>query len=139
MDASLAICTETWLRDGSALDDDIDDLLHGSGIGFIPLNRKPSGGLSHGGVAIAYRAAVMSMKAIKLLPNPDDFEVLASIATLSGHSRKLVTLAVYVPPGYAVSRGRACLAHVAESILEAKRRYREPYICLLYTSPSPRD
>lgn len=35
MEACLAICTETWLKDGQELDDDIDDLLHGSGIGMI--------------------------------------------------------------------------------------------------------
>ena len=33
MEACLAICTETWLKDGQELEDDIDDLLHGSGIG----------------------------------------------------------------------------------------------------------
>ena len=38
MEACLAICTETWLKDGQELDDDIDDLLHGSGIGMITLN-----------------------------------------------------------------------------------------------------
>ena len=167
MEASLAIVTETWLRDGPDLEDDIDDLLHGSGIGLITLNREANGqGVAHGGVAIAFRAAVVSSKKIELLPNPENYEVLTTISTISGHSRKLVTVAAYVPPGYPVA--------IADVVMEAKRRYREPYvvvagdfnqwevdksledfvdivevgvgptrgsssICLLYTSPSPRD
>ena len=60
MESSLAIVTETWLKSGEGLEDDLDDLLHGAGIGLITLNRRAgSRGVAHGGVAIGYRAAVM--------------------------------------------------------------------------------
>ena len=128
MYASLAIVTETWLKDGQELDNDIDDLLHGAGIGLIALNRKPGRhGVAHGGVAVAYRAAVMSMSRVKM-DNPRRFEVLATVGTLAGFARKLVTVAVYIPPGYTARRGKQCMEHVAATIMEVKRRYREPFI-----------
>ena len=50
MDACLAVVTETWLQDGQQLQDDVDDLLHGAGLGLITRNRPPnSRGVSHGG------------------------------------------------------------------------------------------
>ena len=73
MEASLAVVTETWMRNVPALEDDLDDLLHGAGIGMLTKNRRTGRrGIAHGGVAIAYRAAVMSMKEIKL-SNPMNF------------------------------------------------------------------
>ena len=86
MEAYVAVVTETWLRSGPALEEDIDDLLHGSGIGMLTLNRAPGrSGVCHGGVAIAYRDAVMSMSRL-CLNNPDDYEVLVSVANLRGLS-----------------------------------------------------
>ena len=98
-------------------------------IGLLTLNRTPnSKGVAHGGV-IAYRAAMMNMRRLDL-PNPDAFEVLIGIGTLQGHARRVATVAAYVPPGYTVARGRACLKYIADCILEIKRRYREPTIMI---------
>ena len=43
-----------------------------------------------------------------------------------------------------VKDARACIAEIERALLAAERNYRpvicgEHYICLLYTSPSPRD
>ena len=70
---------------------------------------------------------MLSLKVIDY-PNPDSFEVLAAVASLHGHARKIVVVAVYIPPGYRVGRARACMAHISDLIMEAKRRYREPSI-----------
>ena len=40
--ASLAIVTETWLSDGHGLEDDVDDLLNGAGLGICLLYTSPS-------------------------------------------------------------------------------------------------
>ena len=40
LSSSLGIITETWLADGHGLEDDVDDLLHGAGLGMIYRNRK---------------------------------------------------------------------------------------------------
>ena len=95
---------------------------------MITKNRKAgSRGVAHGGVAVAYRAAAITMKEIKLA-NPRNFEVLATASTLEGRSRKLICIACYIPPGYDVRRGRDCLSYISEAVMEIKRRYREPYI-----------
>ena len=148
----VGIVTETWLTDGETLQGDITDLALGTGIGLICKNRPPnSRGFSHGGVAVAYRKSSCKMQEISL-PNPDNFEVLVTIATIPGYARKLLTIACYIPPGYDVGRGRACLAYIEDVVLDLKRKYKDPFVvlggdfnqwliqdCLLYTSPSPRD
>ena len=137
MDACLAVITETWLRDGQQLEDDVDDLLHGAGVGLITKNRLPNArGVAHGGVAIAFRDSVLAAKEISI-DNPENYEVLAAVCTIGGHARKLICIAAYIPPNYTVARGRGCLEFLAEIVTNVKRKYREP--CLLYTSPSPRD
>ena len=78
-------------------------------------------------VAVAYRAAVMSMSRVKI-DIPKKFEVPATVGTISGHTRKLVTVAAYIPPGYTARRRKECMDHIAGTIMELKRRYREPYL-----------
>ena len=109
MSATVGVITETWLADGESLQRDIDDLLNGAGIGLICRNRAPNAqGVAHGGVAVAYRAGLCAMKEIKL-DNPDNYEVMVTAANLPGYSRKLLTVACYIPPGYSVARGRGPL------------------------------
>lgn len=103
------------------LEDAADDQLHGAGIGLITLNS----GVAHGGIAIAYRESMMSMKQVDF-PNLDGFEVLVTVATPQAHGRKTVTIAAYIPPNYRVPKGRRCLRYIADSVIEAKQRYNEP-------------
>ena len=118
MESSLAIVTETWLKSGEGLEDDLDDLLHGAGIGLITLNRRAgSRGVAHGGVAIGYRAAVMDAKEIAI-DNPKKFEVLPTIATLAGQARKLIVIGAYVPPGYTARRGKDCLMFISDLVVQ---------------------
>ena len=130
MESHIAVVTETWLKEGKDLEDMRDDLLHGSGAGLLTLCRPPnSAGVSHGGIAVAFREAMVSMKAIAL-PNPENYEVLPTVATLESHSRRVVTIAAYISPGYRVARGRGCLHYIADVVMEVKRRYREPTILI---------
>ena len=57
----------------------------------------PAGGLSHGGVAIGYRASEMLLKEVSW-PNPEEFEVICAAGSLRGHSKKVFILAAYMPP-----------------------------------------
>ena len=70
----------------------------------------------------------MSTVRAAILPNPEKYEVLVTVSTIAGHSRKLVTVAVYIPPGYSVGHGRACMSYVSDTVIEIKRKYREPFI-----------
>ena len=86
MDSTIGVVTETWLSDGDSLQRDIEDLVHGAGVGLVCKNRPVNQvGVSHGGVTVVYRTdGCSAMQEIKL-DNPDDFEVLATLATLPGY------------------------------------------------------
>ena len=129
LDAQLAIVTETWFGDSPRLEQDLDDLLHATGIAMLTKNRAPVGGVSYGGVAIAYRAASVQLQDLRY-PNPDCFETIMAAGSMRGHSRKLVVIVAYMPPGDPVQRGRSCLKHISEMVSEAKRRFSEPMIVL---------
>ena len=62
------------------------------------------------------------------LKNPGKYEVLTTAVSLRGHSRKLVVVACYIPPGYSRERGAGALEHVSEVVIDLKRRYKDPYI-----------
>ena len=103
LDVNLAIVTETWFGDSPDLQADLDDLLHATGIATIARNRPPKDGVSYGGVAVCYRASMMHLKDI-CYPNPDAFETLFAVGSIHGHSRRLVVIAAYMPPGDRVAR-----------------------------------
>ena len=130
LNTDLAILTETWLTDGDGLQEDIDDLREGSGLGLLVRNREPGArGTSHGGVAIAFRQSTCTFKPLKF-SNPESFEVMAAIGNIPGHIRKMVAIAAYMPPGDAVGRGKACMEFVQNLIIKYKRKYNDPYFVL---------
>ena len=98
VDAVFGILTETWLSDDRELQDKLDDLSCGAGLGLITRNRPiNSAGFSHGGVGIVFRESACTFKEVKL-PNPDNFEVVVAAARFPGYSRQLVAVACYLPP-----------------------------------------
>ena len=126
---TLAIVTETWFANGNALDRQAEELLLGHGISLHSLNRDPHplSGISYGGVSIMLRDSIT--KASKFdFPNPDRFEVLPLSVKVANLYRPLFVIAAYVPPGYAVARGRACTQHVADLVLTIKNRFADPLI-----------
>ena len=85
---SIGIVSETWLRDGSGLQEDVEDFVNGTGYGLLNFCRPPGPrGVSHGGVSIAYRKTTCELKQIEL-SNPQEFEVVVAAGSLRGHSRK---------------------------------------------------
>ena len=86
MNVSVGVITETWLKDGSGLEEDADHFVSGTGFGLINLCRMPNHrGVAHGGVLIAYRKNVCELNRISL-SNSEDFEVLVAAGSLRGHS-----------------------------------------------------
>ena len=128
LNTDIAILTETWLTSGPTLDEDIEDLRLGAGIGLLVRNRDPgSRGFSHGGVALAFREALCGFRPIGI-HNPQQYEVLAAMGSVPGHARKIIVLACYMPPGDAAARGNACIDFVQDLIIQMKRKYSDPYI-----------
>ena len=125
---TFAIITETWLAHGSRLESDVESLLLGEGLAIHYLNRQPSvNGVTHGGVAIALKNDIAMGKKYQF-PNPQEFEVLALSVNIYSASEKFVLIAAYIPPGYNVARGNACLQHISDIILDIKRKKTGQYI-----------
>ena len=105
LEVDVAVITETWLKDGPQLDQEVRDLEDGAGLCMLTRNRQPnpSTGVAHGGVAIITRKGLGNFKKIDV-PNPDNFEVLPVIGNVSGTSRKLILIGIYIPPNYTVPR-----------------------------------
>ena len=130
MSATIGIVTETWLSDGESLDEDIEGLCLGAGMGMLCRNRPVNNrGFSHGGVAIVSRESEVTLKRMKL-HNPWEYEVLMATGMLRGSSRRVVVVAAYIPPNYTVGRGRGAMELVAGAVSEAKRKFDDPLIVL---------
>ena len=124
----LAIVSETWLANGSALERESERLLFGHGLRLSCLNRDPlPSGVAYGGVAIITRDAMTRVDQYKF-DNPLKFEVLPLSVNIKSVRRRLFAVAVYVPPNYPVARGRECLQHVSDLVLDIKRKHRDPLI-----------
>ena len=124
----LAIVTETWFAAGTRLELETENLLLGQGLSMKCLNRPPtSAGLSHGGVAIVYKDSWAKEKNYKF-DNPDLFEVLPLRLDFADLDRPMFVIAAYIPPGYTVARGKDCLQHINDLILDVKTKHRDPYI-----------
>ena len=131
MRSIISIITGTWLTEAPPpLKQDLAELEAGAGIGMLCLNRRPNAaGVSHGGVAIAFKSSECSLKEIKL-ENPANFEVLAAAGTLLGYTKKLVVIAAYLPPSYDVNRGRSEVQFLEDTVREMKRIYKDPFVVL---------
>ena len=110
----------------------MQDLRHlelGAGLSTITRNRVPHAttGVCHGGVAVIYKRKIGCFKKIDV-QNPDSYEILPVIGSVTCSSRKFVVIAVYIPPNYTVARGSACLDYLENLVFEIKRRYSDPFI-----------
>ena len=130
LDAAFAVVTETWLADGTTLEEDKQDLLLGAGLSLICKNRKPDRrGVTYGGVGLFYKENLCNFKELSF-DNPNNFEVLTATGTVPGLSRKVALLGCYIPPGYTVARATACLNYLEEIVIEYKRRLKDPIIII---------
>ena len=130
MNVTIATITETWLADGEGLEEDVDDLLLGAGIGMIYKNRPVNDrGVAHGGVAICYRESAMSLKEVKT-NNPGKYEVIMAAGTMVGFSRKMVVISCYLPPNYKTARARRAMDYISGCVTKAKRLFSDPFIII---------
>ena len=129
LELSLAIVTETWLRDDKLLEDDIEELLLCHNIKALVKSRAPNNlGVSHGGVGVFVRGSDTKIRELPF-PNPECFKVLPAEIKVENVSRTIYVVAVYLPPGYTVARGKACLQHVNDLVLHIKGLADNPYMC----------
>ena len=128
LNTDLAILTETWLTSGPSLDEDIEDLRLGTGVGLLVRNRDPGRArFSHGGVGAAFRESTCSFRQIAI-NNLNNYEILAALGNVPGQPRKVIVLACYMPPGDAAARGNSCIDFIQDLLVQMKRKYSNPYL-----------
>lgn len=126
---TFAIISETWFGTGTSLELESEKLLLGFGLDMICLNRPPINDLSHGGVAVVYRASESKASTI-VFPNPDMYEILPVQLCHKNIRRRFFLVAVYIPPNYTVPRASSCLQHLNDLILYIKNKHSDPYIVI---------
>ena len=95
---------------------------------MIHLNRQPNRrGVSHGGVAVLYKDSEVKLTSLAL-HNPKGYEVLSTVAKLTGQYRRVVVIACYMPPSLVADAARECMALIVDAVHEAKRKFDEPRI-----------
>ena len=77
-------------------------------------------------MAILYQSASCLFEKLAA-NNPDDHEVLVGLGTLPRHSRKMVVVAYYIPPGLNVPAEKKCMDYITDTVLHVKRKYRDLY------------
>ena len=122
--------TETWYAEGDSLLLEAENLLLGHGIATLTRCRqRGANGVAHGGVALFASSSQTKLVPYNF-PNPEEMEVLVAEAKIHDISRRMFIIAAYIPPGYSVGKGRACLQHLNNIVLELKTKFRDCHICL---------
>lgn len=128
LEVSLAFVTETWFANSEVHESQAEDLLLGRGIKSLFLNRDPGPrGISHGGVGVFWKESEAAGKRYPF-DNPEKYEVMPVELKYGKMDKKVFAVAVYVPPGYSVARGRGCLQHLNDLILDIKNKSSNCYI-----------
>jgi hypothetical protein len=90
--------TETWFKDGDALERGLEDMLDGAGYTAITLNRRPGRrGTAHGGLAVFTRSIETTAKKFKF-GNPRKYEVLPTVVKMKGYPERVLVVGSYMPP-----------------------------------------
>ena len=95
----IALITESWLKDGVTLNNDVIDLEYGSGLKIIYKNRpKKNVGTRSvgGGVSIVFNKARCSLRERKMAGNK--FELVAAVGRVGNVKRQVVAFCVYIEP-----------------------------------------
>ena len=127
LETDVTVITETWLQDRT--EEGLEQGLSlGSGLGILTRNRcLGANGVAYGGVAVVWRENIGKFSEV-VCKNPDKFEVFVAAGSLKGHSRKIIVVACYLPPGYNKIRGQLALDYIEARIVDMKKKYQDPYI-----------
>ena len=123
--ADICIITETWLKNDHLDNQTLIDFQARSRYQLIRRDRTRGRG---GGVGIVFNTDEIQLSRAKIPPNKH--EILAAIGRRAGQRRKIVIIAVYIPPGYTADRTRSLCTSVNDTIQAMKKKYTNPYILI---------
>ena len=126
LDADVCFVTETWLTNSSRIEQRFTDLRDKLGYGFIRRDRP--GERPAGGVGILFKESRIQMMRIKVPPS--EYEIVAAIGRRTGQRRKVLAIAMYIPPWYDAAKNAGCLEHANQVLRSLRNKYVDPYVMI---------
>ena len=119
-EAAVGVVTETWMSEKD-LDEVREKVKHESGLGMEGRVRKEcaENGVTYGGVAVLWNESRCDLRRLEY--DVGDFELLVCAGKVKGHSRKMVVIACYLPPGYSRSQGDQAMTKIEDIVVDVKR------------------
>ena len=124
LDLDFVMITETWIRNTKDTVRAVKDLGDAENIGLICKNRPSRGG----GVCIAFDKSRANLKRFPL--RTSKFEVVAGAGKVTGFSKKVLVIAVYVPPKLDSSQLADLCDYLADSLEKGRRELGDTYVCV---------
>ena len=119
LEADVTIITETWLQDDHRINKFLDDFQDNTMYSLIRKDR--GGGKRGGGLCIAFNREKIHFEKAKLPYSKH--ELLAAVGRRTGQRRKIVVLAIYVPPWYNAAANRSLCKVVDKALTLLRSRY----------------
>ena len=129
LDLHFSIITESWLKPGWGLENDIVDLNFGQDIDLLHKSRQSRRGrTAGGGVAILF-----NKKKIRLVERPlkmGKAEVICASGKVPGIARKIVIFGIYLPPRTRAPQVQNLMESLRDEISKIKTEMDDPIIVL---------
>ena len=123
--SDVTVVTETWFKSNDqSINCLLEDFKNKNGYGFLRKDRQSD--KRGGGLAVCFNSARVQFCKAKIPPTKH--EVFATIGRRVGQRRKVVVLAIYVPPWYNADQNRSLFKYTNDAILAIKSKYENPYI-----------
>ena len=121
-----AAITETWFQSSSDKENFLSDLTGEYSLKAITRDRASTAtnGRQYGGIALIFRQLTSSFEEFPL-SNPDNFEVLAAVGSITGIKGKIFLVICYAPPNLPAAKARSLIEYLSDIVCEAKRTYED--------------
>ena len=129
LDLHAAVVTESWLRPGAQLEEDLRDLNCSANITLIHRSRPPKKGrTAGGGVVIAFNRNRLKLKERRITRGKA--ELVSVVGKLPGASRKVVIIGAYVSPQTKADKVQETMEYIRDKIYKVKNEFEDPYTIL---------
>ena len=123
--ADVAVVTESWFKSTDpSINSILEDFTNKNGYGFLRKDRQTN--KRGGGLVICFNSLKIQLCKAKIPPTKH--EVYAAIGRRKGQRRKIIVLAIYIPPTYNSDQNKSLFKYTNDAILALKSKYEDPYI-----------
>ena len=129
LDLNVAIISESWLKEGKKLRNDLDDLEFGSNLRTIHKSRKSRRGrTAGGGICIIFNKSKIHLKERNIRRGKS--EIVCATGNIPTVARKVLVFGIYIPPNIKAKQAHNALESLSNAIGQAKIEYSDPLIII---------